>query len=177
MNVRNSLLLVLLLACGCDEFWPVTVPASDGGAPLAVTRLHRLDSQQWTSLGNNPPLNRVTYDRNQIFYPIAAGVDAGGTAQVTLWREVVRRCRAPDGGGSQDFILLAPRTAEQSGDVGDTVDSGVWTADFLRFRDYEGCDDGMELEWIEYQWAAIAEDYAGNTSSHGISKLRYIPLI
>ncbi|MCY0988515.1 hypothetical protein OV203_15390 [Nannocystis sp. ILAH1] len=169
-----GLLALAMALVGCDYFYDVTVPASDSTPPVAWAAVYRAEVYEAISGGTQTPLSFEVADPNLYYLVIAAGTDAGGTRKVTMNHEFTRTCVQGDLGQNTSG-LLAPFVDTQSGSVGSTVSNGVWTGPLVRLSDYATCNPGWTLSYVAYEWTATAEDFHGNTATHGWARMYWTP--
>lgn len=176
LDVR-ALLTVTALAIatpGCDYFYDVTVPVQDNTLPLAYAGVWRSGEYLATSLNSNPALNYKVASLDDYHLFFGAGIDSGGTERITIHREVRRVCTNGSIGQQQTFTLT-PIVSTQSGQPGATVSNGIWDGPYMRLRDYASCNPGYSLASVSYDWHIVAEDFAGNTRSHGWARAYWTP--
>lgn len=173
--VPALLATALLTLSGC-EFWDsVTIPSSDSTPPLGAARLAELGGQEYDRVVvGSTILEYDVDDPTRAFIPIAAAWDPQGAHHVTMFRGVTRLCEQ-GGFNQQQFIHLAPLTADQPGSPGDTVDNGVWIGDHVIMNQYDDCNPGWSLVSVEYWWRVRAENYFGAVVDESGGSLTYSP--
>ncbi|MFY0537404.1 hypothetical protein [Nannocystis pusilla] len=166
--------LLVLALVGCDYFFDTTVPASDSTPPVAWAAVyHGGEHVDISSSNAGSPLSFAA-DPDEYYLLIGAGTDDGGTKKVTVSHNFSRTC--VQGNLAQNSSGLGvPMIETQSGSVGATVSNGVWTGPTVRLRDYATCNAGWTLSQLTYSWHVTAEDFHGNTQTHGSANIHWVP--
>lgn len=167
--------VVALALVGCDYFYDTTVPASDSTPPVAWAAVYHGGEHVAISSSNaGSPLFFPIDDPDEYYLLIGAGTDDGGTKKVTFSHEFSRTCLQGNLGQNATGSFV-PMVETQTGSVGATVSNGVWTGPMVRLRDYATCNSGWTLASVSYKWHVTAEDFHGNTKSHGWAEIRWVP--
>ncbi len=172
MKTKIAALAVLASTLtACEYFQDVTIPLLDFTAPTAWTSVYFNGMHQDISGGVANAINYEMSDPNTYFLIIGASTDNGGSARVDLNWEVEHFCTSGDLGQIKN-ALKVPGWATQSGNVGDQVSNGVWAGELIRFSNMANpCSPGWQWVASTVYWQAVAEDFHGNQSSHGWSRV------
>lgn len=172
----SSMLLLLTVgsSAGCDYFSDVVVPTFDFDPPIAMAGVYRGGQYLAVSNNNGTPLSYQVSSLDDYYIPFGAGIDDGGMKRMTMQPEFNRVCTRGTLGQSQSGLLV-PIVRTQSGSAGATVSNGLWDGPVLRLRDYAQCNPGFTLSYVEYTWRVTAEDFGGNSTSHGWARIYWTP--
>ncbi|MEM6995745.1 MAG: hypothetical protein AAF721_34870 [Myxococcota bacterium] len=171
-----------LTSSGCEFFHTTTVPATDTSKPWAAVALYvngdheqlRVGDRGLVDAATTATFETVTFDPFQFYLPLAAGVDGGGVAEVRMGSRRYYQCLYGDT-STQLIENWTYQTVTQAGEPGDTVDDGLYIADFFRAADHIGsvgpCDaDGYR---IIMEWYSRATDFHGNVAHMGLGRVTY----
>jgi len=168
----TALALVALSITGCEFFSSVTIPGTDYTPPTPWTTVYFDGAHQRVSTGADP-LSYTMVDPDQGFFILSSAIDSGGAAEVVMEWDVEHFCRS-ESLGQVVVAVMVPGHAAQSGQVGDVVSSGVWTAQYIRFADMSNpCAPGWDWFSSTVTWMSAGMDFAGNRSEHGWARVTH----
>jgi len=149
-------LMAVMGPTNCDYFSTVVVPATDTTEPLVGTRFFFFGEEQIEL----SPIEYETHDPDASFVVYPFVYDTGGARRISVGHGITVHC--VDGPGvALDF---APVVEQQAGQVGSAVKNGIYVQSVaMKFGDYvDECGDVDDVEAIEYGWAILGRDFAGN---------------
>ena len=149
--------LFLVALPGCEFFSPVVIASHDVISPMAIPSIY--EDGEFQILDGDDVF--ITSDPNRQWVALAACFDFNGARKVTMAREGwATRQTGPF--TTTDTFTFVSLTNSQIGEVGDTVDNGVWVGDVVQ----PGTLSGYTFGLVEagYRYTVIAEDFHGHTT-------------
>lgn len=158
-----------LLFGGCEFVSDTVVPAVDHTSPFAAPTIFTNGAHSWAE-----GKTFTTSSKNKTWIAVAGGFDKGGTKRLVMHREAYAYIDIGGGYGQKMHIHLAPKVITQSGSVGQTVDNGLWTVDFVKPSSFGAGAQGTVTE-AGYSYWVEAEDFHGNTQIRPGASFIYRP--
>jgi hypothetical protein len=150
----------------CQYFSTTTVPATDTTAPTA-----------WDAVWTNGDYAKVINSPGSFTYhiplgghviAIASAIDGGGVRKVTMQTDEIWTCCSGNICSSSEAFEV-PTVATQSGSVGATVSTGVWTGLDVT----TGSAPCGALTSYQFSWTTTAEDFHGNKVVGAMQRIVY----
>lgn len=148
----------------CGDFDDVTIPASDTTDPTMASRIY-MGGTETIAMDH---YHHETDDIDTSFQVLPCMIDAGGAHRLSFHQSLWVACKDPvTGEPTEGYIAdFVTESDHQDGDVGDTVSNGIYlVGESIHFSDY-GCNVNA-VDFIQYQWSFLGEDFAGNQASSG----------